>query len=59
MTHATDGVGVAYRFVLAGMAVLMAACSLEYHASVPPVEDEVVVQAGGIDAALANHDEEN
>ncbi len=45
MTHATDGLGVAYRFILAGMAVLVAACSVEYRASVPPVEDAVMVQA--------------
>jgi len=47
MTHATDRLGVAYRFILAGMAVLVAACSLDfdYRATVPPVEDEIVVQA--------------
>src|SRR2546425_10796901 len=32
-------------FILAGMAVLVAACSLDYRATVPPVEDEIVVQA--------------
>ena len=45
MTHATDRLGVAYRFILAGMAVMVAACSLDYHATAPPVEDEIVVQA--------------
>lgn len=45
MTHATERLDVAYRFILAGVAVLVAACSLDYRASVPPVEDEVMVQA--------------
>ena len=45
MTHATDRLGVAYRFILAGVAVMVAACALDYRATVPPVEDEVVVQA--------------
>ena len=45
MTHATDRLGVAYRFILAGMAALVAACALDYRATAPPVENEVVVQA--------------
>ena len=55
MTHATDRLGVAYRFILAGMVVQVAACSLEYRASVPPVEDEVVVQAVRAAEADYNH----
>src|SRR3989454_10790491 len=36
MTHATDRLGVAYRFILAGMAVLGAARSPEYPGTAPP-----------------------
>src|SRR5207237_1811811 len=45
MTHSIDRLGVMRSLILAALALLLAACSLEYRASVPPVEDEVVVQA--------------
>jgi hypothetical protein len=54
MTHATDRLGVMRSLILAGAALLLGACSLEYRASVPPVEDEVVVQA--VSAAQAGYD---
>ena len=55
MTHATDRLGVVYRFILAVMAVQVAACLPEYRASIPPVEDEVVVQAAPSAEADYNH----
>jgi len=54
MTHSIDRLGVMRSLTLAGVALLLAACSLEYRASVPPVEDEVVVQA--VAAAQAAYD---
>src|SRR5206468_10874901 len=54
MIRSTDRRGVMRSLTLAGVALLLAACSLEYRASVPPVEDEVVVQA--VAAAQAAHD---
>jgi len=41
--------------ILAAVALLLAACSLEYRASVPPVEDEVVVQAVSTAQAAYDH----
>lgn len=55
MTHATDRLGVAYRFILAVMAVQVAACLPEYRASIPLVEDAVVVQAAPTAEADYNH----
>jgi len=54
MTHSIDRLGVMRSLTLAGVALLLAACSLEYRASAPPVEDEVVVQA--VAAAQAAYD---
>ncbi len=55
MTHASDRPGVVYRFILAVMAVQVAACLPDYRASIPPVEDEVVVQAAPTAEADYNH----
>ena len=54
MTHSIDRLGVMRSLILAALALLLAACSLEYRASVPPVEDEVVVQA--VSAAQVGYD---
>ena len=54
MTHATDRQGVMRSLILAGVTLLLSGCALEYRASVPPVEDEVVVQA--VSAAQAGYD---
>ncbi len=54
MTHSIDRLGVMRSLILAGVLLLLAACSLEYRATVPPVEDEVVVQAAP--AAQAGYD---
>ena len=63
MSRATDGLGVAVQFILAGTAMLGAACSLDYRASIQPVQDEVVVRTvpdaqGGYDhpARLSEQD---
>ncbi len=55
MTHATARLGAVLRLALAGVAVLVAACSFDYRASVPPVEDEVVAQAVSAAEADYNH----
>ena len=55
MTHSIDRLGVMRSLTLAGMALLLGACSLEYRASVPPVEDEVVVQAVSTAQAAYDH----
>src|SRR5207245_2174373 len=43
MTHSIDRLGVMRSLILAAVALLLAACSLEYLASVPQVEAEVMV----------------
>jgi hypothetical protein len=55
MTHSNDRLGVIRSLTLPGVALLLAACSLEYRASVPPVEDEVVVQAVADAQAAYDH----
>jgi len=55
MTHSIDRLGIMRSLILAAVALLLAACSLEYRASVPPVEDEVVVQAVSTAQAAYDH----